>query len=55
MIEENPVNIQYIIKQVESYYNYITVGENFELHTSIISSNKLAIPIKKLNSKNIFL
>jgi hypothetical protein len=55
MIKDYPVHIQYRIPQLESYFNYMTIGEHFEIYTSILSNNKLAIPITKLNSKKLFL
>ena len=36
---EYPENLTLKVLHLESYYNYRTVGENFDLMTSILSNN----------------
>ena len=47
---ENHIQTEIVIENIESFYNYTTKDESSEIYTSILSNNKSAILIEKLNS-----
>ena len=49
ILEQNPNNDFLTISNLESFYNYRTTGENFELVTSVLSNNDYC---KKLDALN---
>ena len=49
LIRENPENQTLTVLHLESYYNYRTIGDQFNLMTSILSKNEYLKPIEIKN------